>query len=432
MNLNQNRLFQKDFTLVVIGQIISLFGNAILRFALPLYLLRETGSAALFGAVTACSFIPMIALSMLGGILADRVNKRNIMVLLDFSTAAIITIFYLLLGKVPIIPLFILVLMLLYGISGIYQPAVQASIPLLVPSRKLMSGNAVINQVGTLSNLLGPVMGGMIFGLWGITPILLLSTICFVLSAVMEIFIKIPHQRQEISKSIFRIVKDDLSVSYQFVKQEKPVFFSIAVIIAAFNLVLSAVMIVGIPILIIQVLGLTDAMLGFSQGALALGGLGGGILTPLISSKLRIQKSYLFLSVCAAAVFFIGLSILLHVPIFLSYGVILVMSFISMAASTLFTIQLFTMIQLQTPPHLIGKIMAAILTVAMCSQPIGQALYGLLFDLLEGYSWAVLIGASAAALIVSLCSKRIFNQAGGSAESSAGLSEINPYSQIDS
>ena len=37
-------LFQKDFTLVVIGQIISLFGNAILRFALPLYLLRETGS----------------------------------------------------------------------------------------------------------------------------------------------------------------------------------------------------------------------------------------------------------------------------------------------------------------------------------------------------------------------------------------------------
>lgn len=269
------------------------------------------------------------------------------------------------------------------------------------------------------------------FGLWGITPILLLSTICFILSAVMEIFIKIPHQKQEISKSIFRIVKDDLSVSYQFVKQEKPVFFSIAVIIAAFNLVLSAVMIVGIPILIIQVLGLTDAMLGFSQGALALGGLAGGILTPLISSKLRIRKSHLLLSVCAAAVFFIGLSVFLRTPIFLSYGVILVMSFIAMAASTLFTIQLFTMIQLQTPPHLIGKIMAAILTVAMCSQPTGQALYGLLFDLLEGYSWAVLFGASAAALIVSLYSKCIFNRA-GSAESPAGLSEINPYSQIDS
>ena len=74
-------LFQKDFTLVVIGQIISLFGNAILRFALPLYLLRETGSPSLFGAVTACSFIPMIIFSLFGGVLADRVNKRNIMVI---------------------------------------------------------------------------------------------------------------------------------------------------------------------------------------------------------------------------------------------------------------------------------------------------------------------------------------------------------------
>lgn len=66
--------FSTDFTLVVIGQIISLFGNAILRFALPLYLLRETNSPTLFGIVTACSFLPMIILSFLGGILADRVN----------------------------------------------------------------------------------------------------------------------------------------------------------------------------------------------------------------------------------------------------------------------------------------------------------------------------------------------------------------------
>ena len=73
----QTKLFRRDFTLVVIGQIISLFGNAILRFALPLYLLRETGSSTLFGAVTACSFAPMVVLSMVGGVLADRVNKQR-------------------------------------------------------------------------------------------------------------------------------------------------------------------------------------------------------------------------------------------------------------------------------------------------------------------------------------------------------------------
>ncbi|MDD3368175.1 MAG: hypothetical protein PHP50_04690 [Lachnospiraceae bacterium] len=57
--------------MVVIGQIISLFENAVLRFALPLYLLNQTHSAALFGMVSACSFIPMIMLPPIGGIVAD-------------------------------------------------------------------------------------------------------------------------------------------------------------------------------------------------------------------------------------------------------------------------------------------------------------------------------------------------------------------------
>ena len=65
--MNQ-KLFSKDFTLVVVGQIISLFGNAAVRFALPLYLLNLTGSSALYGTVTACAFIPAILLSPVGNI----------------------------------------------------------------------------------------------------------------------------------------------------------------------------------------------------------------------------------------------------------------------------------------------------------------------------------------------------------------------------
>ena len=177
MKLKQ--LFQRDFTLVVAGQVISLFGNAILRFALPLYLLRETGSSALFGVVTACSFIPMIVLSLVGGVLADRVNKRNIMVILDFSTAALIVLFYFMLGEIPLVPLLIVFLMILYGISGTYQPAVQASIPVLVDKGSLMQGNAVINLVNTLSGLFNSVIGGVLFGAWGIFPILIVSVGCF-------------------------------------------------------------------------------------------------------------------------------------------------------------------------------------------------------------------------------------------------------------
>ncbi|MDE5716124.1 MAG: MFS transporter, partial [Lachnospiraceae bacterium] len=102
--MNQ-KLFSKDFTFVVIGQIISLFGNAALRFALPLYLLNQTGSSALYGTVMACAFIPSILLSPVGGIVADRVNKRNVMVILDFFTAALILTFCLLMDGVNLVVL---------------------------------------------------------------------------------------------------------------------------------------------------------------------------------------------------------------------------------------------------------------------------------------------------------------------------------------
>lgn len=412
----KSTLFKRDFTLVVIGQIISLFGNAILRFALPLYLLRETGSSTLFGMVTACSFAPMVVLSMIGGVLADRVNKRNIMVGLDFCTAVLILIFYFTLGKLPTVPLFIAVLMLLYGISGTYQPSVQASIPLLVSSEKLIAGNAVINQVNTLSGLLGPVMGGIMLGMWGIYPILILSIVCFAFSAVMEIFIHIPHEKRIRESGILAVIGNDLKDSYQFVKAERPIFLSVVLLISIFNLVLSAVMIVGTPVLITQVLKLSDTMYGFTQGALALGGLCGGVLTAVISEKLKLKSSYILLLVCAAAVALMGISLLLHIPAIISYWVITLMSFTIMGASTLFVVQIYTMVQRQTPPQLVGKIMAALISIAMCGQPIGQAVYGILFDIFESRAWIVLLVAAAAAFLISLYSKKIFSQLEDSGE----------------
>jgi len=204
-----HKLFGKDFALVVAGQIVSLFGNAILRFSLPLFLLRETGSPALFGMVTACSLLPVILLSLLGGVLADRGNKRNIMVFLDFSTAGIIAGFYFLVGRVPTIPLFIVTLMLLYGISGTYQPAVQASIPVLVAKDHILTASAVVNQIGSLASLVGPVTGGWLYGLWGMELILKISVVCFAISAVMELFLTIPYIKRPQEKTALQIVRHD-------------------------------------------------------------------------------------------------------------------------------------------------------------------------------------------------------------------------------
>lgn len=407
--MDKNCLFKKDFTLVVIGQIISLFGNAILRFALPLYLLRETGSSALFGLVTACSFVPMIVLSLLGGVLADRVNKRNIMVGLDLSTAVLIMVFYLLLGKAPVVPLFLVTLMILYGISGTYQPAVQASIPALVDGENILAGNAVINQISSLAGLLGPVIGGMLYGAWGIVPILLISILCFFTSAVMEMFIQISHVRREEKKHVFKIVKDDLKESIDFIRKERPIFVKIIVIVSVFNLVFSPMIIVGMPVLVVDILGMSDSQLGFSQGALALGGLAGGILMGVMGKILKVRRVYIFLLIAAVTILVNGMVLLWGLSPLFCYLVISAMSFVAMAVSTMLTIQIITYVQMNTPPILLGKVMACLMTLALCTQPIGQAIYGVLFQQFRDTSWMILIGASLISVGIALYSKKVFH-----------------------
>lgn len=411
--MNNTKKYGKDFTLVVVGQIVSLFGNAILRFSLPLYLLKETGSSTLFGIVTACSFLPMIVLSLLGGVLADRLNKRNIMVCLDFLTAGVITVFSWLLGIVPIIPLFITVLMLLYGISGTYQPAVQASIPALVPKEKILSANAIVNQIGALANFIGPIIGGMLYGAFGIVIILKVSVLCFVLSAVMEIFIQIPFQKQPTQDKVLQIAAGDLRDSIRFLRMEKPLFVQICIVIAGLNLFLSPMLTIGIPVIVVDKLHLTDGLLGLTQGMLAVGGILGGLLTVLLDKKLTPQTAYVPLFLCTACSCLMGFGMAIDQSPMIKYVILSVMGPSVTIFTTMFSIQMLAVVQAETPQHLIGKVVACIMTFIMCVQPIGQLLYGFLFECLPSQP-VIIIGASMISLVIAVRSKKILIKLGGS------------------
>lgn len=411
MKTSQAPLFRRDFTLVVLGQIISLFGNAILRFALPLYLLRQTESPALFGAVGAAAFIPAVLCAPIGGVVADRVNKRNIMVILDFSTAGLILLFTLLLGRAPLVPLMVASLMLLYGIAGAYQPSVQASIPLLARPEQLTSANAVINMVQTLSALLGPVIGGVLFGAFGLRPILWVGVACFFLSAVMELFIRIPHSPRAAAGGVLSTVRRDLGESWRFIRRERPVFLSVMLVLALFNLVLSAALVVGIPVAVVQTLGMSDSRLGVTQGAMGLGGLFGGVLAALLGPRLRLRRGGAVLLAASLTAAGMGAALLPGVPPSLGWWGVTAMSFAIMVLSTLLVVVLSAAVQGQTPPELLGKVMAFIMAVSNCAAPLGQAVYGALFEACP--AWAVLLGAAGAAALAAAWSRGVFRDLDG-------------------
>ncbi len=409
--MNQ-RLFTKDFTLVVMGQVISLFGNAAIRFALPLYLLNLTGSSALYGTVTACAFLPAILLSPMGGMIADRVNKRNVMVALDFLTAAVIFAFSLLMDTLSLVPLLTTTLMILYGIAGTYQPSVQASIPALVCPEQTMGANSVINTVSSFSALIGPVLGGLLYSAWGLKPVLWVCIVCFFLSAVMELFIRIPFQKQTSGGGILKTVRNDFAESIRFLQAEKPVIRKGMFVVCGINLFLSAMILVAMPWLITEVLDLNAALAnqlyGFSQGALAAGGLTGGILAGIFADRLHVRTSAHILAACALCVFPIGITLLISDSGILNYLVLTICCFLIMVFSTIFMVQMMTFIQTESPPHLTGKVIAVILTVSMCSQPLGNALYGVLFEAGREYEYAVVLFSGMISLLIAVKARKVF------------------------
>ncbi len=411
--MNQ-KLFSKDFTLVVIGQIISLFGNATLRFALPLYLLNLTGSSALYGTVMACAFIPSIILSPVGGIVADRVNKRNVMVILDFFTAAVILAFFLLMKEGNIVVLLTVTLMLLYGIAGAYQPSVQASIPALVEQGNLMAANSIINTISSFASLSGPVLGGILYSAYGIEPVLLVCMACFVLSAVMEIFIRIPFRKPTSAGSIWENVRTDFAESIRFIRQEKPVIGKSLLMVCGINLFLSAMIIVALPYLVTEVFELEAAqanrLYGYAQGALAAGGLTGGICAGVFARRLSIHKVGNLIVISSVCVFPIAAALNLFSSGMIHYLVTTGCCFIIMIFSTVFSVQMLSFMQAETPPNLIGKVIAVALTISMCAQPLGNALYGVLFEICEGFEYAVVLFSGAVSLMIAVRARRIFGK----------------------
>lgn len=405
----KEKLFHKDFVLVVIGQIISLFGNAIIRFALPLYLLKATGSAALFGITSACPVISAILLTPIGGIIADRVNKRNVMVILDFFTSFLMLTFLLLLGKVNLIALLIITLMILYGIQGAYQPAVQASIPVLQQEKNLLPANAIINQVNTLANILGPMLGGVVYGLWGIRAILILSIICFLLSAIMELFIKIPFQKKQSEKSFWFVAMDDLKESIHFITHKKSIILKIILILGLLNLFQTSMLLVGMPVIVTQTFGMSDEMYGYGQGAVGIGGLVGGILTGVFSSKLKFNKSYIFLMLATISLFPISYMIYLKENPMLSTIIMIPCCAFMVAVATMFSIQMLSFVQAQTPEKLTGKVISCVMMFSMCAQPIGQVLYGGLIQMFTDYIYLIFLITAIISVGITLMSKRIFS-----------------------
>ena len=391
------------FWALAAAQTVSLFGNAVLRFALPLHVLGVTGSSAAMGVVTACAWVPYIALAPIGGVAADRIRKRLIMAALDAVMAAVCAAYLLLSGTADVVGLAVAALVALYAVQSIYQPTVQASVPALVGRAAIQRGTAVVSQVSMLSSLVGPVLGGLLFGLFGIGPVVAVSGALFAASAVLvAAAVRVPFTPLPRDAGIVRTAAEDLAAALRFLHEGRPVIFRMIMLATAFNLVLSSFVVIGAPVVVTQVLGLSAQLMGFAEGALALGGLAGGIAAGALAGRLGLSSSPAVLAAGSLAMLLVAAACALPLPSMGSYALVVAGLFLTMACCTLFSVQAVSFVQGETPKDLIGKVMALVMALANCATPVGALAYGWLLDAFRGGVPIVVAGVVAASLALSL------------------------------
>ena len=403
--IKKEKLFTRNFTLLILGQVSSLTGNYTLKFALSMYVLEQTGSASIFAGMLSAALLPTVLLSPFGGILADRANRKHIMVALDALSGLSVLAAGLLLPLGRELWVIGALLVLLSVLAAFESPTVQACVPQMVSPQNLVQGNAVVSQVSAVTSLVTPFLGSLFYTAFGIGPVFAAAGVCFWLTALLECMIHLEYQKPPRTAGIGAIVREDLAVSAHFLRREQPDILKLLLLAALAGMFVSGTAVVGFPYLVRTVLGLSATYYGAAESAMGAAAILGSLCAGLLGKKLRVRDlSAIFLSF-GLSLFLIGFSFLLPVGRMARYGVLLFFFCVCQLGVCIFSTYAITLIQQRTPKQLMGKVMSCVFTLSMCAQPVGQMVYGALFDCFSDSVYWVLIPTGMLICLIAVASR---------------------------
>ncbi len=404
----KEKLFTRNFTLLLLGQVFSLLGNGALRFALSMYVLEETGSAAVFGTLLAVSMVPTILLTPFGGVLADRVNRRTIMVGLDLSSGAAVLSAAAAFAGDRGIAVTAALLIVLSVLGAFESPTVQACVPQMLHGENVLRGNAAVNQANAVSGLVTPFLGSVLYAAFGVRPVLAGAGVCFLLTAALECFIRLPDVPRPRGQRLGQILREELLSSARFLARERREVLDLLLFAAVVGSLISGVAIVGLPYLIRNSLGLSAQLYGAAESAMGLAALLGGLTAGMLVVRLPFRRLNWLVAGVGTCVLLGGGALLLPVGELGQYAALVSLFGIGQAMACTFSIFAVSAIQQKTPEHMTGKVMACVSTISMCAQPVGQLAYGLWFDASPG--WLVLGVSGAVICLLGMGAKELFKK----------------------
>lgn len=188
----------RTFLVVWVGQVVSILGSAMTAFALGVYIYQQTGSATGFALSLLFNMLPRAVLAPVAGVVADRYDRRLIMIFTDTGAglATIMTALLLLTGRLEIWHIYLLTA-LNASFGTLQGPAFSAAVTQLVPKSHFGRVNGLLQLGEGIGHIAAPLLAGLLLASLGLWSILLVDMATFFFAVLMLLFIKFPSYKAE-------------------------------------------------------------------------------------------------------------------------------------------------------------------------------------------------------------------------------------------
>ena len=386
-----NMRFGKNFNLLFLAFFLSSVGDWIFRLSIPIVIYKATNSPMAMAAAYACSFAPIFLIMPFGGVIADRYNRKRILLLGDILAAGVccliaLTIYNLeITGEWVLLPL----VFVLATVTSVYHPTFQAVVPTLVESDRLPHANAMIFTSESLINVLGPLCGGLVVAFLGGTGAMLFDAVSYLISFALIALITIPtliRTNDESSLSVWKRLSDGFTLAMSIPLLRYGTFLFVFANFATHLIVGNLIYFLATNI------GLDAKDIGLTIALTGLGGVLGAILAPTLNSKFSsgpLMLTAIMIGGCIVPMLLVASDM---------YSVALVRG-ASMALESIIVVTMFTLRQRLVPADYLGRTVAITRAISFSSIPLAALVGGWLIQQTGGMS--AVIWLSSSVLIVS-------------------------------
>lgn len=363
-----------------IGQGLSSVGDFVSTVALVLLVVDVAGSASAVGGVLVARLLPTLA-SPLVGVLADRLDRRAVLVAADLVRAVLV------LGLIFArdLPLIYALVFLLGVAQTVFNPTVRAAFPSVVGGGDLTRANALISGTFSFSVMAGPALGGVLVASVGVELAFLLDALTFLVSAALLSTIRLPAPERDGDEEGFF---EEMRAGFGYLASAR---VPLAIVAGAFLATLTAnATIPAEAFLAKDTFGAGDVGYGLLASLWGGGMILGSALTAVLGGRTDLTLLY-FLSIFATAVALVGVGL---APTFvLALGAIAVAG----VANGVDNVATDTVLQTRVPDAFLGRVFAARFMTFSAGEALAYPLGGLLVDATGPRPTYLLAGAATAA-----------------------------------